>query len=90
MLVLNGFIKLEGFDIIDSSHMIIIKKIMGNHIKLIRQKLDITEVLIKLQKQDAFRIDVSVKNGKELEKSATNSNVFTAVDECFKQIEKEL
>ena len=40
MITINDFIKLDGFESVDGGHMIIVKKIMGIHIKEIKEKLE--------------------------------------------------
>jgi len=90
MITINDFIKLEGFDEIDGGHMIIVKKIMGLHIKEIKEKLDIKEVMMNLTKGDEFSVKIKVKNGKEIEKSASDKIIFTAIDKAFKEIEADL
>jgi len=90
MITINDFIKLDGFESVDGGHMIIVKKIMGIHIKEIKEKLDLKEVQINLVKNDIYSVTVKVSNGKTIEKSASDKILFTALDKAFKEIKAEL
>ena len=70
--------------------MIVIKKIMGFHIKQISEKLKPKEVYVKLSKDNNYQITVKIINGKEIEKTVEDKTVFNAIDNAFKQIESEL
>lgn len=90
MITLNNFIKLDGFETVDGAHMIIVKKIMGQHIKEIGSKIDLKEVLITLSNNGGYESTVKVINGKEYQHKGTDQFLFGAIDKAFKEVIKEL
>ncbi|MBI2653200.1 hypothetical protein HYX02_00160 [Candidatus Woesearchaeota archaeon] len=97
-LRLGGNIQLTGFRDIDSSSMIVLKKIIGNHAKRISElceKMESLHVTLKPihQREKSEKYEVHVKivdNGKVYASEAIDRNLFVAVDDALKRIVSEL
>ena len=97
-LRLGGNIQLTGFREIDSSSMIVIKKIVGNYTKRIAElteKLEILHMTLKpiheREKSEKYEVHAKVvDNGKVYASETTNRNLFVAVDDVLKKIVSEL
>ncbi len=95
---LGGNIQLTGFREIDSSSMIVIKKIVGNYAKRIAElteKLEILHMTLKpiheREKSEKYEVHAKVvDNGKVYASETTNRNLFVAVDDVLKKIVSEL
>ena len=95
---LGGNIQLTGFREIDSSSMIVIKKIVGNYAKRIAElteKLEILHITLKSvherEKSEKYELHAKViDKGKVYASETTNRNLFVAVDDVLKKIVSEL
>ena len=95
---LGGNIQLTGFREIDSSSMIVIKKIVGNYAKRIAEltkKLQTLHITLKpvheREKSEKYEIHAKVvDDGKVYASETTNRNLFVAVDDVLKKIVSEL
>lgn len=98
-LELGGHIELSGFKDLIPGSMTIIKKIVGTYAK---RYADLVENFEKLhlhckpihkttQEAKNFHIDAKVIYGGKIATSKTEDrNIFTAIDDALKKIEKEL
>lgn len=95
MIELGGSIFLVGFNDIDSSKMIVLKKIVGNYTKKFTDTCKKFEsITITLKKvhdiEDSTKYEIQVKVidcGKPVNSQATDKNLFVAVDSVLKKIE---
>lgn len=95
---LGGNIELTGFRAIDSSSMIVLKKIIGNHAKRISEltkKLETLHITLKSvherEKSEKYEIHAKViDDGKVYASEVTDRNLFAAVDSVLKKIVNEL
>ena len=95
---LGGNIELSGFRDIDSSSMIVLKKIIGNHAKRISELTKNPEALhITLkpvherEKSEKYEVHAKVvDNGKVYASEFTDRNLFVAVDTVLKKLVNEL
>ena len=95
---LGGNIELSGFRDVDSSSMIVIKKIVGNYAKRIAEltkKLQTLHITLKpvheREKSEKYEIHAKVvDDGKVYASETTNRNLFVAVDDVLKKIVSEL
>ena len=93
-LTLGGNIQLTGFRDIDSSSMIVLKKIIGNYAKRIAEltkKLETLHITLKPvhQREKSEKYEVHAKvvdDGKVYASETTDRNLFVAVDNVLKKI----
>mgnify|MGYP001609895911 CR=1 FL=1 len=97
-LTLGGNIQLTGFRDIDSSSMIVLKKIIGNYAKRIAEltkKLQTLHITLKpiheREKSEKYEIHAKVvDDGKVYASETTDRNLFVAVDDVLKKLVNEL
>ena len=97
-IALGGNIQLTGFRDIDSSSMIVLKKIIGNHARRIAELTKKTEILhITLkpvhqrEKSEKYEVHAKISNdGKVYASEITERNLFVAVDSVLKKIVNEI
>lgn len=97
-LKLGGNIELSGFRDIDSSSMIVLKKIIGNHARRISElakKPEALHITLKpvheREKSEKYEVHAKiVDNGKMYAAEITDRNLFTAVDTVLKKIVNEM
>ena len=95
---LGGNIELSGFRDIDSSSMIVLNKIIGNHAKRIAEltkKLETLHITLKpvheREKSEKYELHAKVvDNGKVFASEMTDRNLFVAVDTVLKKLVNEL
>ena len=95
---LGGNIQLTGFRVIDSSSMIVIKKIVGNYTKRISdlaKRLETLHVTLKpihqREKSEIYEVYAkAIDDGKVYASETTNRNLFVAVDDALKKIVNEM
>ena len=88
---LGDFIQLEGFVEKEPGELIVVKKIIGNYVKRVSEKLPQFERLIVTQKPNGqYVIEGKLFwNGKEASYEHRDANLFFALDTCLKKLEKE-
>jgi hypothetical protein len=95
MIELGGNITLVGFKDIDSSEMIVLKKIIGNYTKKFNEKCKNFEsitVSLKtvhdIEKPGKYEVQVKLMDeGKPVNSNVTNANLFISVGDALKKIE---
>lgn len=95
---LGGNIELSGFRSIDSSSMIVLKKIIGNYARRIVElttKLENLHITLKpvheREKSEKYEVHAKIiDNGKVYASETTDRNLFVAVDNVLKKIVNEL
>jgi len=95
---LGGNIELSGFSDIDSSSMIVVRKMVGNYanrIAELTQKLDVVHLTLKpvheKEKSEKYEIHAKIiDDGKIYVSSVTERDLFVAIDTVFKKIVSEL
>lgn len=95
---LGGNIELAGFRTIDSSSMIVLKKIIGNYAKRIAEltkKPQILHITLKpiheREKSEKYEVHAKVvDNGKVYASEVIDRNLFVAVDSVLKKIVNEI
>ena len=95
---LGGNIELSGFRDVDSSSMVIIKKLVGSHARRISElckKLDVIHITLKpiheREKSEKYEVHANViDNGKVYASESVDRNLFVAVDDVLKRITSEL
>ena len=91
-------IQLSGFRVIDSSTMMLVDKIISNHVKRIgnlSKKPEYLHVTLKeihkREKGEKYEIHAKLRdNGKIYVAQAIDRNLLTAVDEVLKKLGNEL
>ena len=95
---LGGSIELSGFRSVDSSSMIVIKKIIGNYAKRITEltkKLEKLHITLKpiheREKSEKYELHAKIiDGGKVYTSEITDRNLFVAIDGVLKKIINEL
>ena len=95
---LGGSIELSGFRSVDSSSMIVIKKIIGNHAKRITEltkKLEKLHITLKpiheREKSEKYEVHAKIiDGGKVYASEITDRNLLVAIDGVLKKIINEL
>lgn len=91
-IVLGGSIELVGFKELDGGSMIILKKMIGNHVRKMSDIADNFENLTVSMKKvgsggNKFEIQAKViDNGKPFASEVTDFNLFFTVDKALSQI----
>lgn len=90
---LGGNIKLSGFSDLEGGEMVIVKKIVGNHVKRISELRDnIEEVKINLKTIHAteaskkYELHASVIADKSYNSEITDRNLYFGIDKVMKKI----
>ena len=95
-LELGGNINLTGFSEFDGGTMIILKKIIGNHVKKLAElsnnfeTLHITSKPIHHTHEEAKKFEVKAKvidNGKVYNTETVERNIFVAIDNVLKKLD---
>lgn len=97
-IALGGNIQLTGFRDVDSSSMIVLKKIIGNHARRISEltkKMETLHITLKPihQREKSEKYEVHAKvvdDGKVCASEATDRNLFVAVDDVLRKLVNEL
>ena len=95
---LGGNIQLTGFREIDSSSMVVLKKIIGNYAKRIAeltQRMDALHITLKpiheREKSEKYELHAKVvDDGKVTASEAVDRNLFVAIDAVLKKLVNEL
>ena len=95
---LGGNIELTGFRDIDSSSMIVLKKIIGNHARRLSelsQKMENLHITLKpiheREKSEKYEVHAKLNNnGKIYVAESVDRNLFVAVDDVLKRISREM
>jgi len=89
---LGDKIEIFGFDDIEPAQLIVVKKIIGNNVKEgIEGKEGFESIKITLSKEEGYNIEGVLKINKEEKKtSASNSNLFFAINMFFEELQKSL
>ena len=90
---LGGNIELTGFSDLDGGSMIILKKIVGSYTRKFSDSLkDFEKLVLELNKQ-GNELEINAKlmvGGKETKANAKDKNLFVALDNVFKELEKKI
>lgn len=85
MIELGGNITLKGFDNLEPSKLIVAKKMIGNYVKKIQEKINIKNITIELSNE--FKISTKLSyNSKELTSKCQDKNLFFAIDKALNEI----
>lgn len=95
---LGGNIELTGFRDIDSSSMVVLKKIIGNHARKISEhaeKMENLHITLKpiheREKSEKYEVHVKARdNGKIYASEMVDRNLFVAVDSALQKIIREM
>lgn len=89
---LGGNIELRGFSALDPGSMIVLKKIIGNYARKFSDAHASEKLTLSISADgDAFALNGSViAQGKEMNASHADKNVFFLVDSVLKKLEAEL
>ncbi|MBW2996160.1 hypothetical protein KY332_02535 [Candidatus Woesearchaeota archaeon] len=94
VLQLGGNIELSGFSSLEGGAMIVLKKIIGNYARKMSDKVNNFEKLsITMKTVHGNQFETHAKlmdNGKPVNSSVTERNVFVAVDTALKKIMNEI
>jgi ribosome-associated translation inhibitor RaiA len=95
-IVLGGNIELVGFKELDGGSMVILKKMIGNHVRKMSETAEKFEKLtVSMKKVGAGnnKFEVSAKmldNGRPVNSEITDFNLFFTVDKALANIQKQL
>ncbi|MBR9691262.1 hypothetical protein GOV06_00590 [Candidatus Woesearchaeota archaeon] len=94
VLNLGGNIELSGFSSLDGGTMIVLKKIVGNYArKMSDQAGNFEKLSINMKTVHDNQFEMHAKmldNGKAVNSSVTDRNLFVAVDSALKKIINEI
>ena len=87
MIELGGNIKLEGFDNIEQSKLVVIKKIVGNFIKKLEAENKVAIILKLSEENSEFKIDGELNlNEQNKISSVTEKNLFFALNNVLTKL----
>ncbi|MBN2368298.1 hypothetical protein JXC34_04720 [Candidatus Woesearchaeota archaeon] len=98
MMELGGNIELVGFNDIDSSELIVLKKIIGNFARKFSDQLQedyekLTLTLKKIHGEKSSKFEVQAKimtKSKPINSECTQNNLFFCVAEVLKKLEAQI
>ena len=98
IMQLGGNIELSGFKDIDGASMVVLKKIIGNHVRRmteISDKFESLKVTMKpvheTEKSEKYEIHAQLMNdGKAVVSEVVERNLFVAVDDALKKVISEI
>ena len=98
VMQLGGNIELSGFKDIDGASMVVLKKIIGNHVRRmteISDKFESLKVTMKpvheTEKSEKYEIHAQLMNdGKPVVSEVVERNLFVAVDDALKKVISEI
>lgn len=98
IMQLGGNIELSGFKDIDGASMVVLKKIIGNHVRRmteISDKFESLKVTMKpvheTEKSEKYEIHAQLMNdGKPIVSEVVERNLFVAVDDALKKVISEI
>lgn len=92
-IVLGGNIELVGFQELDGGSMVILKKMVGNHVRKMNDLADKFEKLTVSMKriggETSKKFEIAAKvidNGKPVNSEVTDFNLFFTMDKALSQI----
>ncbi len=86
---LGGNIKLKGVNNLDKDTLIVLKKMIGTYAKEISEKFEKFEKLI-VELKGKEVVAIIMANGKEYKDNVKSDNLFFALDEVLKNVQKEI
>lgn len=86
MIELGGNIKLDGFEGVEPAQLIVIKKVVGNFAKKYSEKVEVKELLVKLE--DKNKVSGSLND--EISESSENDNLFFSLNDVLMKIKGKL
>ncbi len=90
VLKLGGNIELSGFNNLDRGLMTVLKKIVGNHVKLMNEKCSKFEKL-RLDIKEGYELNAELINdGQSICASISDNNLFVAVDMVLKEVRDKI
>ncbi len=95
-IVLGGNIELVGFKQLDSGTMIILKKMIGNHVRKLSETAEQFEKLTVTMKKigagnNKFEVQAKMmNNGKPYTSEVTDFNIFFTTDKALSHIQNQL
>ena len=90
MLELGGNIKLEGFNEVEPAKLVVIKKIVGNHVRKLDSETSKVNLLHLILDSSGKDISISGKldiQGNVQEAKANDNNLFFALNKVLKNLE---
>jgi len=86
---LGGNITLNGFQNVERSKMIVLKKMIGNYVKQIQEKkTDYEKIAITLEGENKVKVELTA--GTPTTAEVTQNNIFAAIDATLKKILEQL
>lgn len=96
-LKLGGNIELSGFRDIDPANMVVVKKIVGNYAKRIKELLPNSDILsittkpVHSEESDMFEVHAKlIDSGRPISASVTERNLFVAIDNALKKVVNQI
>ena len=95
-IVLGGSIELVGFKELDGGSMVILKKMVGNHVRKMSDTAESFEKLTVTMKKvgpgsKKFEINAKmIDNGKPFTSEVTDFNLFFTIDKALRQIVNQI
>lgn len=85
MIELGGGIKLEGFESIEPSLLIVVKKVVGNYAKKMSEQVsNFKDIIVNVS--DNYKIEAKIIADSEYSSSSTSSNLFFALDKALGEV----
>jgi len=85
MIELGGGIKLEGFESIEPSLLIVVKKVVGNYAKKMSEQVsNFKDIIVRVS--DNYKIEATLIADSEYSSSANSSNLFFALDKALGEV----
>ncbi len=88
-MTLGGGIELTGFSGIEKAQLVVVKKMVGNHVKEISEKAKKYEKVAVTLSQEGGNSSVHAEltdEGKQITGDATENNLFLALNKALKEV----
>ena len=88
VITLGGNIELIGFKEIDPGSMVILKKIVGSHVKKFSESVtNFEKFSLTLEKKDDYELNARLQyEGNVKEAQSSGKNLFSALDDVMKKL----
>ena len=95
-ILLGGNIELIGFKDLDSGSMVVLRKMVGNHVRKLSDSTNNFEKLTVTMKKigsgnNKFEVQAKMlDNGRLVNSEVTDFNLFFTIDKALKQIQSQI
>lgn len=88
---LGGNIELTGFNNVNKSQLVVLKKIVGNYVKEFSEKMKFEKLSLSMTMEgDEYRVVVELGGDKPIKSEIKDKNLFFVVGNILENMKKQL